>query len=150
MHAYHDQGGLVEIGISLSPFFPKEAVGGRPMLVRDSLIEKIVDTEGAASFLARNPRSAIGIARDGRRLILVVVDGRQMPYSDGMTNRELATLMLGLGARTAMNLDGGGSSTLVYADNLQPGRLRIANKPSDATGERPVGDALAIVRGCKK
>jgi exopolysaccharide biosynthesis protein len=60
-----------------------------------------------------------------------------------MTLRELADLMRALGARDAINLDGGGSTTMV-ADSA--GVLRIVNRPSDAAGERPVGNALAIVR----
>ena len=137
-------------GTTLAPFYPIEAVGGRPALLRDSLVLGAVDTEGQASFnVGRNPRTAAGIARKGRRLILVVVDGRQMPYSDGMSLRELANLMLALGARDAINLDGGGSSTLVYAAPTSDGALRIANRPSDVEGERAVGDALAIVRRCR-
>lgn len=136
--------------VSLLPFHPLEAVGGRPVLTRDSVITDGVDTEGQASFAkSRHPRTAVGIADDGRRLLLVVVDGRQKPYSDGMTLRELATLMLALGARDALNLDGGGSTAFVYADPDSARRLRVANHPSDPTGERAVGNALAIVRGCR-
>ena len=65
-----------------------------------------------------------------------------------MTLRELADVMRALGARDAINLDGGGSTTMVYADTGNAPVLRIANRPSDPAGERPVGDALAIVRGC--
>ena len=65
-----------------------------------------------------------------------------------MTLRELGELMLGLGARDAINLDGGGSTTLVYADPDSAGRLRIGNHTSDKGGERTVGDALAIVHAC--
>jgi exopolysaccharide biosynthesis protein len=136
-------------GKTLAPFHPMEAVGGRPAIVRDSAILAAVDTMGQASFNAgRNPRTAAGFARNGTRLLLVVVDGRQAPYSDGMSLRELANLMLSLGARDAINLDGGGSSTLVYADPASNGALTIANRPSDKGGERAVGDALAIVQRC--
>ncbi len=136
--------------VSLAPFHPLESVGGRPLLAADSVIAGQVDTEGQAGFAAsRHPRTAVGIAADGRRLLLVVVDGRQRPYSDGMTLRELANLMLALGAPDAINLDGGGSTTLVFADPDSGGLLRIANRPSDPAGERPVGDALAIVQGCR-
>ena len=125
-----------------------EAVGGRPVLIKDSVIVPEVDTEGAAGFAtSRHPRTAVGIARNGDRLLLVTVDGRQKPYSDGMTLRELADLILALGARDAINLDGGGSTTLVYKDPRTK-KLAIANKPSDPTGERAVGNALAIVRNC--
>jgi hypothetical protein len=149
-------GDTLRASVSLLPFHPAEAVGGRPLLLRDSTIAAEVDTEGQPGFATgRHPRTAVGIARGGRRLLLVVVDGRQKPYSDGMTLRELATLMRALGARDAINLDGGGSTTLVYADPDASaagtrGALRIANRPSDATGERPVGDALAIVHGCAR
>jgi hypothetical protein len=142
-------GDSVRTSVALRPFHPMEAVGGRPVLLRDSAIVAEVDTLGGKGFATtRHPRSAVGVAREGRRLLLVVVDGRQKPYSDGMTLRELATLMRALGARDAINLDGGGSTTLVYADPAAGGKLRIANHPSDSAGERPVGDALAIVRGC--
>jgi exopolysaccharide biosynthesis protein len=135
--------------VVLLPFHPKEAVGGRPVLARDSVIPASLDTDGQASFTTtRHPRTAVGIADRGRRLLLVTVDGRQKPYSDGMTVRELANLMLALGARDALNLDGGGSTTFVYADPDSAGALRVANHPSDAAGERPVGNALALVRRC--
>ena len=134
--------------LRLRPFHPIEAIGGRPVLARDSAIVPEVDTEGAAGFATtRHPRTAVGLARNGRRLLLVTVDGRQQPYSDGMTLRELATLMLALGARDAINLDGGGSTTMVVKS---PGSASpaVVNKPSDAAGERAVGNALAVVRGC--
>lgn len=129
----------------LLPFHPMQAVGGRPVLVRDSAIAGDVDTFGQASFRERNPRTAAGIARNGKRLILVVVDGREYENA-GMTLRETADLMLALGARDAINLDGGGSTTMVFADPDSSGKLRVANHPSDKEGERTVGDALAIVR----
>ena len=142
-------GDSVDIAVSLAPLFPRQAVGGRPLLVRDSVIVADVDTTGQPSFsTARHPRTAAGLARGGKRLILVVVDGRQKPYSDGMSLRKLAKLMLALGARDALNLDGGGSTTMVYADPDSGGKLRVANRPSDKGGERAVGDALAVVRGC--
>lgn len=141
-------GDSVDVRIALRPFHPREALGGRPLLLRDSAIVAAVDREGGAAFAtARHPRTAVGIARDGRRLLLVTVDGRQPGYSAGATLRELAGVMRGLGARDAINLDGGGSTTLVFADSS--GALRVANRPSDPAGERPVGDALAIVRGCR-
>jgi hypothetical protein len=141
-------GDTVRIALALKPFHPAEAVGGRPMLTRDSTIVPEVDTEGQPSFRNRNPRTAVGISSNGKRLILAVVDGRQPLYSDGMTLRELATLMLALGARDAINLDGGGSSAFVHW-SPDTKKLRVGNRPSDAAGERAVGDALAIVKGCK-
>lgn len=136
---------------TLAPFHPRNAVGGRPRIVRDSLTVADIDSAGGKSFAAgRHPRTAVGLARNARRLIFVVVDGRQKPYSDGMTLRELASLMLSLGARDALNLDGGGSATMVYADPAWPGALAVANRPSDKEGERAVGDAVGIVRRCQQ
>lgn len=132
---------------TLEPFHPLNAVGGRPLIVTDSTLDVAVDTAGKGPFGERNPRTAAGIARGGRQLILVTVDGREYQNA-GMTLRELGALMLGLGARDAINLDGGGSTTMVYADPDSAGRLRIANHPSDKEGERTVGDALAVVHAC--
>lgn len=87
---------------------------------------------------ARHPRSALGISRDSTTLYLVAVDGRQQA-SVGMTLEELADAMIALGAYEAMNLDGGGSTALVIGDS-------IVNAPSDAGGERPVGNVVAITR----
>ncbi len=132
---------------SLLPFHPMEAVGGRPLIAKDSAMVAGIDSAGGATFsTTRHPRTAVGISNNGKRVLLVVVDGRQKGYSDGMTLRELATLMLALGARDALNLDGGGSTTMIYADSSHD--IRVANRPSDATGERPVGDALGIVTRC--
>jgi len=142
------RGDTLRVGVTLAPFFPLEAVGGYPVIVRDSTEAGDLDSSGQATFRARNPRTAIGIAQKGRRFFLVAVDGRQQPYSDGMTLHELAKLMLDLGATQALNLDGGGSTTLVYADPDSSGTLRIANHPSDRDGERPVGNAIAIMREC--
>lgn len=89
----------------------------------------------------RHPRTAAGLTRDLRELVLVVVDGRQPGWSIGMTLSELGALMLRLGARNAINLDGGGSSSFLY----RPSRGdTLANRPSDGTW-RPVANQLGIV-----
>jgi len=134
--------------VRLEPFLPREAVGGFPVLLRDSVPALDLDSAGGAAFgPVRHPRTAVGIAASGRRLLLVTVDGRQHPYSDGMTLRELAEFFLELGVPTAINLDGGGSTTLVVRG--PSGALRIANRPSDREGERPVANALVVVGGCR-
>jgi exopolysaccharide biosynthesis protein len=68
----------------------------------------------------REPRTAIGISENGRYLILVVVDGRQPFYSDGATFVELAELLIKFDVYYGMNLDGGGSSTMVIEEDGQP------------------------------
>lgn len=124
-----------------------EVVGGRPMLVADSVAARDVDTDGAESFRGPNPRTLMGLDRAGRRAMIAVVDGRQPGYSMGMTLRQEADLMLALGMTRALNLDGGGSSAMVLRDGT--GRTRTVNKPSDAVGERAVANALAVVGTCR-
>jgi exopolysaccharide biosynthesis protein len=91
-----------------------------------------------------HPRTAVGADRDGRWLWLVVVDGRQPQYSEGMSERELAELMAELGCFDAINLDGGGSSIMMLEDD--EGQIRIQNRPSDRTGPRPVPVMLGVRR----
>ncbi|MCS6882717.1 MAG: phosphodiester glycosidase family protein [Oscillochloridaceae bacterium] len=88
-------------------------------------------------FDVRMPRTAVGYDRARQTLILVVVDGYQRGYSRGMTQQELADLLLEFGADTAMELDGGGSSTMVIEE-------QVVNRPPDTTGERHVANALLV------
>lgn len=140
-------GSTVEVTVGLLPFFPREAAGGFPILVRDSQEVAGLDSAGNANFgPVRHPRTLVGIAAGGRRLLLVTVDGRQPGYSAGMTLREAARLLLALGAPTAINLDGGGSTTMVVRRSWSGSvRYLLANHPSDPEGERPVANALAVV-----
>ncbi len=87
-----------------------------------------------------NPRTAVGIDEKGKRLYILVVDGRS-ELSKGMTYGQLAAEMVRLGAHTAINLDGGGSSTLVLRD--EKGELKVMNKPSDKK-ERAVANVLGL------
>ena len=113
-------------------------VGGGPQLIKNGKIditnkeEKIVP----AFVSDRHPRTAIARLGSGK-ILLVTVDGRQPGISVGMSLTQLAELLLEFGATEAMNLDGGGSTTMVVKN-------KIVNKPSDQTGERPVSDALLI------
>lgn len=84
----------------------------------------------------RHPRTLAGVTRAGE-ILLVAIDGRQFDYSVGASFEEEAGVMQALGAVEAVNLDGGGSTTLVIDDQL-------VNRPSDTTGERPIGDALLL------
>lgn len=140
-------GDTVDVERTITRPHLRNVVGGWPIIVRDSTVTRAADSAGANFAPVRHPRTAVGLARGGRELILVVVDGRQKPYSDGMTLRELAELYRSLGASQVLNLDGGGSSTFVLADSAAPNGLRIMNRPSDKV-ERAVGNALAVVRGC--
>jgi hypothetical protein len=117
-------------------------VGGWPRLVADgrSIADSVDRLEGTFPrfSVTRHPRTAIGFSRDSTTLFLVTVDGRS-ESSSGMSLRELASLLQSLGVYQGLNLDGGGSTTLVV-------RGAVWNHPSDSTGERAVGDVLLIER----
>jgi hypothetical protein len=116
-----------------------EAVGGFPLLLRNGQDVLATQTVREAFGMARHPRTAVGWNSDAAVFYFVVVDGRQPPYSDGMTLPELTWLFRRMGATHAINLDGGGSTAMVVHG-------AVVNRPSDTQGERPVGNALSLVR----
>jgi hypothetical protein len=119
------------------------AISGLPLIVEDGqLSDQIKPDEYYAGV---HPRSAVGLDRERRTLLLFVIDGRQPNYSEGVTLPELAQIAIEHGANIALNLDGGGSSTLVIED--QAGRPQILNSPIHASipgMERPVGNQLGV------
>ncbi len=100
-----------------TPWHPTQAVGGGPVLVKAGKIRDTSHEEGfGGSHLVRHPRTAIGYV-DEHTLVVMVVDGRQHA-SAGVTITELARLMRSVGCHEAVNLDGGGSSAMVAADEV--------------------------------
>lgn len=85
----------------------------------------------------RNPRTLAGTTPGGN-LLLVAVDGRRPGYSVGASFEESAEIMDALGAEEAVNLDGGGSTGMTLDE-------RLVTRPSDTTGERPIGDAVVLL-----
>ncbi|MEU9360890.1 phosphodiester glycosidase family protein [Streptomyces sp. NPDC048301] len=116
---------------------PRTAVGGRELLVVDGVAQ---NHDGEGNNTAA-PRTAVGFSRDGRTMQVVTVDGRQTD-SGGVTLTELGEMMRRAGSYSALNLDGGGSSTLVARE---PGSdtLQVENSPSDGS-ERTVPNGLAL------
>ncbi len=114
----------------------KILVSGGPLLLENGRVNVRSEKENIAPDIARGraPRTAIGITRDGDVLVLVV-DGRSQT-SAGMTLEELAQFFLRLGAKDAVNLDGGGSSVMVI-------NRKIVNRPSDGR-ERAVSMGLGL------
>ncbi|MFT3710059.1 MAG: phosphodiester glycosidase family protein [Archangium sp.] len=132
-------GGRVELAaardvVTFDPSWMRGAISGKPDLVRDGLARS--ELADSRCWL-RHPRTALGLSRDRHTLLLVVVDGRN-EKSVGMTCRELAALMVELGAHDAVNLDGGGSSELWVAG------VGVVNEPSDGK-EREMGNHLAVL-----
>lgn len=112
-------------------------IGGGPQLIKDSRVEITNAAEKIlpAFVVDLHPRTAIAKLKSGE-VLLVTVDGRQTA-SIGMSLTILADLLIEFGAVEAINLDGGGSTAMVI-------RNKLVNKPSDATGERPVSDAIMV------
>ncbi len=92
----------------------------------------------------RHPRTAVALTEDGH-FLMIVVDGRRPGVSEGMTARELTRfLKKNFNPRYALNMDGGGSSTLVVAGEGDPD-THVVNRPTDARGERLVGSHFVLV-----
>ena len=119
----------------------REAVCGRSTLLLKN--GEQLDQSGNTMPVANmEPRTAIGATADGK-LILLVCDGRNMRGSAGFTLAELADKLIALGAVDAVNLDGGGSSTMVGSDG------KVLNRPSDTGSaevivERKISTAVVI------
>ena len=126
---------------------PGDLVSGGPRLLAGGRIRVRSAAEGFnplsapwfhGSFVAsRHPRTMAGVRRDGS-LLLATVDGRRPGWSAGVTLQEGARVMRSVGARDALNLDGGGSTAMAV-------RGRRVNLPSDSGGERPVSDVLLVL-----
>ena len=117
----------------------QEAVGGSVYLVKDG---KSVVTSAADYYNSRHSRTCVGITAEGK-VVLMVLDGRQEPFSAGGSAEELAQIMLDAGCVTAINLDGGGSTTFV-AKQEGSNTLTVVNRPSDGY-ERSVSSSLMVV-----
>jgi hypothetical protein len=115
-----------------------DALGGGPTLLQDGSVHVMSRQQHFRSDIAngRAPRTAIGLT-DDHKYILVCVDGRQPGYSQGATLTELAWLMKDLGSKQALNLDGGGSTTMWMQGHT-------LNRPSDGS-ERAVSTALLVL-----
>ena len=115
----------------------EDIVSGVPQLIKNGKIEITWEQEKSSkSFVeTKHPRTAVAKLRDGK-FLMITVDGRS-EASGGISLQNLAEILLELGATDAMNLDGGGSTTM-YLEG------KIVNQPSDKEGERKVGDAILV------
>jgi exopolysaccharide biosynthesis protein len=118
----------------------EDILGAGPQLVTNGEVDVTdVREQMIPTFASElHPRTAIAQTFDGRALLLTA-DGRRAPERVGLRLDELARLLIELDARDAINLDGGGSTTMVI-------KGQVRNFPTDPTGERPVSDAI-VVRG---
>jgi exopolysaccharide biosynthesis protein len=115
----------------------EDIVGGVPQLVKNGKVNVAWEQEKTSkSFVeTHHPRTAVAKLEDGK-FLLITVDGRS-EASGGISLYDLAAYLVELGATDAMNLDGGGSTTM-YLNG------KVVNHPSDKEGERKVSDALIV------
>lgn len=132
-------GSKAEIVLDIIPgCTPKTAVGGGTVLVKDGRVATFTN-----NITGYNPRSAAGISRDKTKLYLVTAEGREN-NTKGMTQQELAELMIELGAYNAINFDGGGSTEMAKIN--ESGEAEIINTPSEGT-ERRISTGLGVSSG---
>ncbi|WP_433164195.1 phosphodiester glycosidase family protein [Kribbella sp. CA-247076] len=136
--AAFEVGEKVDVQYGVRPDAAEVAVGisGNHQLAKDGQVPADVPDADLA------PRTAIGFDADGSRMLLLTVDGRATG-SRGLSLKEMGQLMIGLGADDALNLDGGGSSTMLARE---PGTAapQVVNDPSDG-GERVIPNGLGLL-----
>ena len=116
-----------------------QAVGGSQWLVRDG--EDVTANISGDYNTDRHSRTCVGITEDGK-VVLMVLDGRQEPFSCGGTMHELAQIMIEADCKYAMNIDGGGSTTFAARPEGEDD-VKIINRPSDGS-ERSISSGLII------
>ncbi|OAQ38319.1 hypothetical protein A5893_16155 [Pedobacter psychrophilus] len=117
-----------------------QGIGARYFLMKKGKITGDSYIEAQDGTL--EPRTSVGLLSP-TKLVFIVIDGRRTGWSGGSSILNLAKIYKAIGATDALNLDGGGSSVLLYRE--PSGIYSVRNKPSDATGERAVADGLAIM-----
>ncbi len=130
--------GYAEISQSGCPKETTQALAGSRILVEDGQAA-IQDRTGAL-----HPRTAVAVDKTGKTLWLIVIDGRQQNYSEGVTLDELADIAIELGSEQALNLDGGGSSTLVMARDHGAKVLNAPIHKRVPMRTRPVANHLGV------
>ena len=118
---------------------PFNAITGDRVVVQNGVTVKNLAAQ------TPSPRTAIGVNKNGRWLIFMVIDGRQAGYSEGVTFPELADLLISYGVYSGVNMDGGGSSTMIIKG--VDGNARILNSPIDQNipgKERAIANHLGL------
>ncbi|RJP70579.1 MAG: phosphodiester glycosidase family protein [Ignavibacteriales bacterium] len=141
------KGDTVKLVYRMFPYYEniQTLVGGWGRLVKDgkNVTASLDSSEHTMPRFSKNrhPRTGIGLSQDSTKLFFIIVDGRQKS-SKGMSLLEFADLMISNGIYQGLNLDGGGSTTMVINNE-------VVNNPSDITGERSVGNSLFLIRKTK-
>lgn len=131
-------GEYVTLDINTTPDFNNisAAIGGGSPLLKDGM-----KTDFKINIKGDHPRTAIGITRDRKQVLMVTIDGRDTSYK-GVSQEVMADIMLSLGAVDAINLDGGGSTTMAVKPSNEDNPI-IVNRPSDGS-ERRITNGIGI------
>ncbi|AKL96753.1 hypothetical protein CACET_c33090 [Clostridium aceticum] len=133
-------GDQLKVNTQIAPYALEDiklAIGGGTVLVKDGQPFTFTQT-----ISGNHPRTAVGITRDRKQLIMVTVDGRHSSFA-GVNGKRLVDLMIELGSHEAILMDGGGSTTMMTR-GLGNARAELVNYPSDG-GERRIVNGLAVV-----
>jgi hypothetical protein len=130
--------GFISAGGPRAPF--ETAISGRPILVRSGAARTTAEDAQCPQFCdKRHPRAAIALDRSRKEVILALAEGRQA-LAQGYTLAEFGALLTQVGAYDAVNLDGGGSATLIINGK------RVSGRPFGEKTERPVVNVISIVK----
>jgi hypothetical protein len=121
------------------PSGARNAVSGNQHLVRQGV--NIAPNDSYTTTL--NPHTAIGVNSRNGHVFFMTVDGRQTDFSEGMRTDDMADMLIDFGVTDAINLDGGGSSTMVFADG-PGGAARTVNSPSDGSTSQQRGSERSV------
>lgn len=116
----------------------QDAIGGKTRLLTNGSKPNFSDD-------SYDPRTAVAVTSDYKKVILLVMDGRSSGYSDGANYAMLADIFLAFGGHDAINLDGGGSSTFLIKNSSASKGFETRNKPSGGS-DRSIVNGLAIVK----
>lgn len=126
----------LDIQLDFNPDNIEWAVGGLNHLVKNGIVNDISD-----EVLGTHPRTCVGFNKDNTEMILVTIDGRNKNYV-GVKQTELAQIMVSLGSYNAVNMDGGGSTTM-GVDLLRTANVTVVNIPSDGR-ERKIASGIGV------
>ena len=135
------EGNRLEINPFDCPENTQSALAGTNLVVIDG---KVVEQGTDIGATKLDPRTAVAIDKQGKKLWVVVIDGRQPGYSEGVTLEELGNLLKELGAVSALNLDGGGSTAMIMEEGKG---VKVLNSPIHTRiplRQRPVANHLGI------
>ncbi len=124
---------------------PKELTHLQLSVTGFSIVLKDGNVTGRDNTRDLHPRMGYGLSADKRYLYIVAVDGRQPEYSLGASTYEIGQFLKVMGAADGLNMDGGGSTTMVNVNTRKGNQLQMLNRPSEGGKyQRPVGCALGV------